>query len=126
MPRRSLIGITVLATLLGVALSGPATAAKRAGGGGTAGPALTGPTTAWVGETYTVRGSGFAPGSLVPLEIAEADGCCIALNLVADGDGGFSYTGEVWAPGSYRVRALSQRNGGRWRVAASWSSEAYP
>jgi hypothetical protein len=63
---------------------------------------------------------------MVPLEIAEADGCCIALNLVADSLGTFSYSGEVWAPGTYRVRALVPRNGGRWRVAASWSFEAYP
>jgi hypothetical protein len=64
---------------------------------------------------------------VVPLEIAEAGGCCMALNMVADEYGRFSYTGEVWAPGTYRVRASVQRNGsGRWRVAASWSFEAYP
>jgi hypothetical protein len=82
---------------------------------------------ATVGDQYTVTGSGFFPGSLVPLEIAEADGCCIALNMVADAYGAFAYTGEVWAPGTYRVRAAVPRNGsGRWRIAASWSFEAYP
>ena len=92
-----------------------------------AGPALSGPPVSWVGDQYTVAGSGFAAGSVVPLEIAEADGCCIALNMVADAYGGFSYTSEVWAPGTYRVRASVPRNGsGRWRIAASWSFEAYP
>jgi hypothetical protein len=91
------------------------------------GSALVGPTVAHVGDRYTVIGTGFAPGSLVPLEIAEAGGCCIALNMLADGDGRFSYTGEVWATGAYRVRASAQRNGsGRWRVVASWSFDAYP
>jgi hypothetical protein len=90
-------------------------------------PALSGPAIAHVGETYTITGSGFAPGALVPLEIAEAGGCCIALNMVADATGRFSYAAEVWAVGAYRVRALAPRNaGGRWRVAASWAFEAYP
>ena len=47
-------------------------------------PTLTGPTQARVGENYTVTGSGFAPGSIVPLEITEAGGCCLALQHVAD------------------------------------------
>lgn len=92
-----------------------------------AGPALSGPVAAKVGDRYTIVGSGFAPGSLVPLEVAEADGCCIALNMVADTSGSFSYASDVWAPGTYQVRASAPRNGsGRWRVAASWSFEAYP
>ena len=87
-------------------------------------PTLSGPAQARVGETYTVTGCGFAPGSLVPLEITEAGGCCMALNRVADATGAFSYTGNVWAPGTYRVRALARRNNGRWRVVASWSFQA--
>ena len=124
MTKRTLIA-GVIVTVLALAGALPATAAKH-GGAATAGPVLTGPASAHVGQTYTVTGSGFVPGSLVPLEIAEAEGCCIALNMVADAGGGFSYTGEVWAAGTYRVRALVPRNGGRWRVAASWSFEAYP
>jgi hypothetical protein len=88
-------------------------------------PTLTGPTQARVGETYTVNGCGFAPGSLVPLEVTEAGGCCLALNKVADAEGRFSYTSNVWGAGTYRVRALSRRNNGRWRVAATWSFQAY-
>ena len=109
----------------------PAALAARGGepGGepssGCASPMLTGPTEARVGETYTVNGCGFAPGSLVPLEITEAGGCCLALNKVADADGNFSHTGNVWAAGSYRVRALAKRKGSnRWRVAATWSFQA--
>jgi hypothetical protein len=117
------LGPAMVAAMLAAVTAGPATA--RPGGSSTASPVLTG-TAGLVGGYYTVTGAGFAPGAVVPLEIAEADGCCIALNMVADAVGGFSYTGEVWAPGTYRVRALVQRNGsGRWRVAASWSFEAY-
>lgn len=120
MRRRHLFTAAMVVALL----AAPPATAKRSYA---AGPALTGPVAAAVGEQYTVVGSGFAPGSLVPLEIAEADGCCIALNMVADAYGSFSYTGEVWSPGTYRVRAFVPRNGsGRWRAAASWSFEAHP
>ena len=64
-----------------------------------AGPALTGPSGVQVGETYTVHGSGFAPGSWVPLEITEAGGCCLAVGMVADEDGRVSFFREgrrVW------------------------------
>lgn len=85
-------------------------------------PTLTGPTQARVGENYTVTGCGFAPGSIVPLEVTEAGGCCLALQQVADGSGSFSHTSYVWGAGQYRVRALVKRKGnGRWRVGASWS-----
>jgi hypothetical protein len=86
-------------------------------------PTLTGPTQARVGESYTVSGCGFAPGSMVPLEITEAGGCCGAVNRVADSAGAFSYSGSVWGAGTYRVRASVRRNN-RWRVAASWSFQA--
>jgi hypothetical protein len=122
---RRISGLLLAAALTAAVAASPAAAGKP-GGRTASGPTLSGPATAQVGETYTVTGSGFAAGSLVPLEIAEADGCCIALNLVADSFGTFSYSGEVWAPGTYRVRALVPRNGGRWRVAASWYFEAYP
>ena len=120
-----LTGLVLAAALTAAVASAPAASARK-GGTTVAAPTLSGPAVAHVGETYTVTGSGFAAGSLVPLELAEAGGCCIALNMVADLGGTFSYTGEVWAPGTYRVRALVPRNGGRWRVAASWSFEAYP
>jgi hypothetical protein len=87
-------------------------------------PTLTGPTEARVGESYTVSGCGFAPGSMVPLEITEAGGCCGAVNRVADSAGAFSYSGSVWGAGTYRVRASVRRNNNRWRVAASWSFQA--
>jgi hypothetical protein len=123
MPGRRLCLVVGVVALAALAASGPAAARPSS----MAGPLLTGPLVAHVGDFYTITGSGFAPGSVVPLEIAEADGCCIALNMVADDHGGFSYTGAVWAPGAYRVRALVPRNGsGRWRIVASWAFEAYP
>src|SRR5215510_3972341 len=67
---------------------------------------LSGPATLTVGGEYTVTGTGFAPGGLVPLSIGEADGCCIALNTRADAGGHISYTGLVYAPGTYEVKAL--------------------
>jgi hypothetical protein len=122
--RRFLAPILITTALSAVvAIAGPAFAGKP-GGGSTSDAKLGGPTVASVGEMYTIDGSGFAPGSLVPLEIAEANGCCIALNLVADESGRISYTGEVYAAGSYRVRAFVKRNT-RWRVAAEWTFMAY-
>ena len=102
----------------------PAALAARGGGSETpacSSPTLSGPTQAQVGDSYTVSGCGFAPGSLVPLEITEGSGCCMALNKVADANGSLSHTGNVSAAGTYRVRALTSRSNGRWRVAASWS-----
>jgi hypothetical protein len=91
---------------------------------GCSSPTLTGPTQARVGETYTVSGCGFVPGSMVPLEITEASGCCGALNVWASSTGTFAYSGSVWAAGTYRVRASVRRHN-RWRVAATWSFQAY-
>jgi hypothetical protein len=91
---------------------------------GCSSPTLSGPTEARVGQTYTVSGCGFSPGSLVPLEITEASGCCSAVNRFADSAGRFTYSGSVWAAGTYRVRA-SVRRSNRWRVAATWSFQAY-
>jgi hypothetical protein len=123
MLRRSLF-LVVIATALTTVMLPAAVAGARTGS--TAGPTLTGPSGVHVGETYTVYGSGFAPGAWVPLEIAEADGCCLALGMVADETGGFTLIRLAWAPGSYRVRAAVPRNGnGRWRTVASWSFEAY-
>jgi hypothetical protein len=90
-------------------------------------PTLSGPSQARVGESYTITGCGFAPGRLVPLELMEAGGCCLALNRFADANGNLSFTGVVWGEGLYRARASAQRNGkGRWRVVASWSFQASP
>jgi hypothetical protein len=114
------------AALVPAALARPMTEDSRPGATqACSSPTLTGPAQARVGETYTVNGCGFAPGSLVPLEVTEAGGCCLALNKVADAEGRFSYTSNVWGAGTYRVRALSRRNNGRWRVAATWSFQAY-
>ena len=123
MKRYLLLMVTALA--VGLAVSTASIADARPASKAVTGPVLTGPTVVSVGENYTVSGSGFEPGTLVPLEIAEAGGCCIALNMFADGSGNFSYTSYVRAAGAYRVSALVQRNGGRWRVAASWSFDAY-
>jgi hypothetical protein len=117
--------LVVIATALTTLVLPAAVSGARTGS--TAGPTLTGPSGVYVGDTYTVYGSGFAPGSWVPLEIAEAYGCCLADGMVADEAGGFTITRLAWAAGPYRVRAAVPRNGnGRWRTAASWSFEAYP
>jgi hypothetical protein len=123
MLRRRLSMVVIGAMLATVTIAAPTAGARP----GSTGPTLSGPSGVLVGEMYTVNGSGFAPGSWVPLEITEAGGCCLALGMVADEYGRFAYTGPAWAPGTYRVRAAVQRNGnGRWRVAAEWTFEAYP
>lgn len=117
--------LTLLVGALALVLV-PAALAARGGGSETtcSTPTLTGPTQAQVGDSYTVSGCGFAPGSLVPLEITEGGGCCMALNKVADASGALSHTGNVSTAGTYRVRALTRRNNGRWRVVSSWSFQA--
>jgi hypothetical protein len=124
MPRRCLPSLLVVIVLAAVAAA-PAAATKPVASS-TSTPALSGPASAHVGDTYTIEGSGFAPGSRVPLEIAEAGGCCIALNMFADASGRFSYSSSVWAPGTYRVRAFVEARNGRMREAASSTFDAYP
>ena len=124
MVRRAIL-LALFGALLITAGSPAAVAGARAAPA--SGPALTGPSGLEVGLTYTVYGTGFAALSWVPLEITEAGGCCLALGMVADDAGTFTYTGLAWAPGWYRVRAAVPRNGsGRWRTVASWSFEVYP
>jgi hypothetical protein len=114
--------LLIMAALAVAAVVAPASARKLSVASCSS-PTLTGPTSAVVGQSYTVDGCGFAPGSVVPLEIAEADGCCIALNQVADDTGRFSYTGWVYAPGAYQVKAWVKRST-QWRLGASWSFTA--
>jgi hypothetical protein len=116
--------LVVIATALTMVMLPAAVSGARTGSA--AGPTLTGPSGVYVGQLYTVHGSGFAPGSWVPLEITEAGGCCLAVGMVADENGRFAYMGPAWAPGTYRVRAAVPRNAnGRWRTVAEWTFEAY-
>ena len=116
----------VLAALTAAAVAAPVSAGKPSNSVACSTPTLTGPVAPQVGGNYTIEGCGFPPGALVPLEISEADGCCMALNAVADSSGRFSYTSRVWAPGHYRARASTRhRSGNRWVVVAEWSFEAY-
>lgn len=118
--------VMVMTAGLAIAVAAPPAAGARSNSEPCSSPTLTGPAAAQVGERYTVSGCGFARWSLVPLNIAEAEGCCMALNMFADEYGRFSYTGDVWAQGTYGVMAWAPRNGsGRWNLAASWTFEAY-
>ena len=125
----ALLVAALAAILVPAALARPLVDEPAAKGGppppaaGCSTPTLTGPTQARVGDAYTVSGCGFTPGAPVALEITEADGCCGAVNRWADSSGAFSYSGSVWAAGTYRVRASVQRRN-RWRVVASWSFQA--
>ena len=74
------------------------------------------------GDSYTVDGCGFEPGSLVPIEVTEGGGCCMAFNVYADESGRFSLTRAANASGYYRVRASGQHRTGRWIVVAEWST----
>lgn len=86
-------------------------------------PTLTGPSWVAVGDAYTLSGCGFAPGSMVGIEVTAAGGCCLALNLAADESGRISYSDRAYAAGSYRVRAV-QRVRNKARVLAQWSFTA--
>jgi hypothetical protein len=85
------------------------------------GPALTGVVSA---ASYTVTGSGFTPGETVVLNIGEANGCCNALNIVADSSGGFSHSRALVGPGTYTVKAAELIRG-QWQFVAQWSFDAY-
>lgn len=112
-----------LALVLAVALVPAASAAKGGGGdkpgGGGSGPALTGSVDPARGM-FTVHGTGFRPGEIVSLGLAEAGGCCSALNMVADNAGSFTTTQQLMGPGAYTVYA-SELISRRWRVVAQWS-----
>jgi hypothetical protein len=108
---------SVLTLIVAVA---PSLAAKKPQGPTLSAPALKGTTT---GTSYTLTGSGFEPGQLVLLNVAEANGCCVALYAVADTTGSFTYTGNVWASGTYSVRAAVLEKQ-QWRFVADWSYQA--
>ena len=126
MPTRQISLMLVTVALAAAIVATPA-AADKPSRGPCSGPTLSGPGSGGVGGVYTITGCGFNPGALVPLEVAEADGCCLAQHVIADTSGAFTVSRDVWAPGTYRVRASSQRRGGdRWRTVAEWSFQAYP
>ena len=125
MVRRPLASLLVAAGLILLSIAAtpawarPATTSDT----GCASPMLSGPASAVVGESYTVTGCGFAPRSMVALEIGEAGGCCLAQQVYVGDDGRFTYTGSVWASGGYRIRASVPRRKG-WTVVATWSFAA--
>lgn len=86
-------------------------------------PTLSGPSFVRVGDGYIVSGCGFAPGSMVGIEVTSAGGCCLALQVAADGSGQIVYQDTARAAGAYRVRA-TQRVRNRVRVVGEWSFTA--
>ena len=124
MLRRTLLLLTV--SLAAAVVVAPVAGKPPQAGGACSSPTLSGPTDAHVGDAYTIQACGFEPGAMVPIELAEANGCCFAFNMVADATGRFTYTGNAWAAGAYRVRAAAQHRGsGRWVVVAEWSFDTY-
>ena len=123
MLRRSLRFILLAAALIAAVAAVPAAAAPRGDVSACSAPTLSGPSAVRVGDAYTVSGCGFAPGSMVGIEVTAAGGCCLALNVAADSAGRISYSDSAYAAGAYRVRAV-QRVRGRSRVVAQWSFTA--
>ncbi len=121
---RFLIVLT-MTLMLGLAATGTAVAAR--GGGhhqkSTSNATLSGPAQVHVGESYTITGSGFQPGTGVSLTVGEADGCCYALMIVTESDGTFSYSGSVWGAGAYKFWASVPTNRG-YELAATFSFQA--
>ena len=67
--------------------------------------------TVHVGDTYTIAGSGFAPGIV---NISAADpGCCSGWAVLADDNGNLSYDKLAEEPGYYVIKALGTNKGGR-------------
>lgn len=87
-------------------------------------PTLSGPGSVSVGNSYTLEGCGFKPNSLVPIEVTESGGCCIAYNVLTDSSGRLTVVRSANSSGYYRVRASGQRRNGRWIVVAEWSAMA--
>jgi hypothetical protein len=125
MPRRPLaVAFAVIGLIVAVAAAPAPAAPKNADAAACSSPTLTGPSAVSAGDTYAIDGCGFAPGSLVPIEVTESGGCCIAYNLLADASGRFTVTRSATSAGYYRVRASGQRRNGRWIVLAEWSFSA--
>jgi hypothetical protein len=125
MPRRALaVLFAVVGLIVAVAAASAAAASPRASVGACTSPTLTGPVAVSAGQTYTIKGCGFRAGSLVPLEITESGGCCIAYNVATDASGRLTVTRSANGAGYYRVRASGQRRNGRWIVMAEWAFNA--
>ena len=123
MGKRALVVLFVSA---GIAAGTPATGIAGPGGSTTtacSAPTLSGPGSASIGAAYAIAGCGFAPRSMVNLEVTEAGGCCRVQQIYIDGTGRFTFTSEAWGPGLYRLRASVQRRKS-WVVAAEWSFQA--
>ena len=120
MLRRSLRSVLLVAALAAAVVAVPAAAAPHGDATACSAPTLTGPSSVRVGDAYTVSGCGFAPGSMIGIEVTAAGGCCLALNVAADSGGWISYSDRAYAAGTYRVRAV-QRVRGKSRVIAQWS-----
>jgi hypothetical protein len=123
MLRRSLRSLLVLCALAAALVAVPASAAPPAASTACSSPTLSGPSSVRVGDAYTVSGCGFAPGSMIGLEVAAGGGCCLALNVAADDAGRISYSDTAYSAGTYRVRAV-QRVRNKVRVVAEWSFTA--
>ena len=120
MLRRSLTSLLMLAALAAAVAAAPAAAGPRTTAAACSSPTLTGPSSVRVGDGYTVSGCGFAPGSMVGLEVVSGGGCCLAMQVAADDSGRLAYSDTASSPGTYRVRA-TQRVRNRVRVVAEWS-----
>jgi len=124
MTRRLFPLLLVAAVFAAAMVAGPAMARKPAASSEACStPTLSGPASVAVGASYTIDGCGFAPNTMVPIEITAADGCCMAMNMVSDSTGRFTYHGEADRAGGYRIRAAVLRHD-RWVVAAEWSFTA--
>ena len=119
------VGLIVVVALV-VAVPALATGkgqGSKGGGKTTSTGTLSGPGSATVGDTYTITGAGFQAGQGVTLSVGEAGGCCYSLSVVTEPDGSFSYSGNVWGAGTYKLWASVHTNKG-YQLAATFSFEA--
>jgi hypothetical protein len=56
------------------------------------------------GAVYTVTGSGYPPGQLVPIALGNP-GCCVSFNVLADSAGNIRFERATGFPGTYSIKA---------------------
>jgi hypothetical protein len=56
------------------------------------------------GAVYTVTGSGYPPGQLVPIALGNP-GCCVSFNVLADSAGNIRFERTTGFAGTYSIKA---------------------
>ena len=104
----AIIALLVVGLMAGTTLAGKGGGHSRPGGGSTGGATLvvTPSTVAGNGTTYTVSGSGYGPGKMVSISIANP-GCCVAFPVASDASGNIWFQSTTGSAGTYVVKSYA-------------------